>query len=72
MNMKTHELLLLRIETLEKALIPFAKLGGPIGFQASTPDTAAALMTLAGVVTVGDFRRAAEALRHSTVTSTSE
>jgi hypothetical protein len=72
MNMKTHELLLIRIEALERVIAPFAKLGGPIGFQASAPDTTVALMTLAGVVTVGDFRRAAEALRHSTVTSTSE
>jgi hypothetical protein len=54
-----------RIKDLEQCLAPFAKLGGPIGFQPSSDDSATALTTLAGTVTVGDFRRAAAALRQT-------
>ena len=61
------DLLTQRIEQLETALAPFAKLGGKVGFQAAQPDTSLVLSTLAGALTVGDFRRAAAALRNATL-----
>jgi hypothetical protein len=51
-----------RIMELEKALIPFAKLGGPLGYQTGREDSSVVLTTLAEMVTVGDFRRAAAVL----------
>jgi hypothetical protein len=58
-----REELMQRIAYLEQCLAPFARLGGPAGFQSFRPDAATAVFTLAGAVTVGDFRRAAAALR---------
>jgi hypothetical protein len=51
-----------RITELEQCLAPFAKLGGPLGFQTERDNREAVIATLAGQVTVGDFRRAAAAL----------
>jgi len=52
-----------RIKDLEAALAPFAKLGGQLGFQSERADTESVVATLAGKVTIGDFRRASAALR---------
>jgi len=52
-----------RIAHLEKCLAPFARLGNQLGFQSDRADAEPVLHTLAGKITIGDFRRANEALR---------
>jgi hypothetical protein len=61
--MDDREELMQRIVFLEQCLVPFARLGGPAGFQSFRPDASTVAVSLAGAVTVGDFRRAAAALR---------